>query len=411
MRRLLDIFRPGATIYLPGATGEIVALAEALAAEPDRMRGVTVVSCVLPGINSFDYAALADDAAMTVFLLPPPLRASFAAGRIRVLPLAYSGVAAWLRDCASNDLAIAHVAPPDADRRCSFGVAAEFSPIAWARARRRVAVINAAMPAMGRGPKISLADADVVIECESPLIELTTAQSSPAMTVIARSAAELIPDGAAVQVGVGSAPGAVCAALGMHRGLRMRSGIAPESVRALAEAGALAQPDQHQVGIAGGSRDYYRWLGDRDLLAFADTATTHHIGTLGALGGFHAVNGAIAVDLFGQVNLEWRDGRRVSGVGGAPDFVGAAAQSRGGRSIIALPATAQGGTVSRIVPRLTTPTVSLPAADADTVVTEHGVAELRCRALDDRATALIAVAGESFRDDLARAWRDMRQRW
>jgi acyl-CoA hydrolase len=116
------------------------------------------------------------------------------------------------------------------------------------------------------------------------------------------------------------------------------------------------------------------------------------------------------VDLFGQANIEWRSGRLVSGLGGAPDFARAARASPGGRAILALPATAAGGSVSRIVARLDAPAVSLARDDADLVVTEHGVADLRGAAMEARAEALIAIAAPEHRDRLAEAWAALRRR-
>ena len=111
------------------------------------------------------------------------------------------------------------------------------------------------------------------------------------------------------------------------------------------------------------------------------------------------------MDLLGQANLEWQGGRLISGVGGAPDFVRAALRCPGGRSIIALASTTKGGTISRIVPKLHTPSVSIPRYDADTVVTEYGVAELRYLSYDDRAQALIAIAAPAHRPSLVEQWQ------
>jgi acyl-CoA hydrolase len=407
MRALLDLFRPGETVYLPGATGEVVALADALAADPDRLRGVHVLSCLLPGMNNVDYAAMAEDARITTFLMQPHLRASYEAGCVGVMPLSYSGIARFMRDSAPIDLAIAHVSPPDANGASSFGIAADFSPIAWARARRRVAIVNSMMPSMQRGPRLHIADADLVVDCESPLIEVKPSAPSDELTKIAQLAASLVPDGAALQVGIGGAPGAVWAALSDHRNLRLRSGMAGQGFRVLAEKGALAEERDHCVGIAAGTKAFYDYLAKTDLVAFADTLTTHDGAALAGLPAFTAINSALEIDLFGQVNLEWQGGRMFSGVGGAPDFVRAALASPGGQAMILMPSTARGGSVSRIVPRLDAPTVSLGRADADIVVTEHGVARLRGCSMAERAEALIAIADERFREELRSVWQGL----
>ena len=116
------------------------------------------------------------------------------------------------------------------------------------------------------------------------------------------------------------------------------------------------------------------------------------------LPGFVSVNSAVEVDLFGQVNAEFAAGRQLSGTGGSVDFMRAARASRGGRSIIAMTATARGGTVSRIVPRVEL--VTALRTDVDLVVTEHGVARLDGRSVAERAEALIAIAEPRFREQL-----------
>ncbi len=155
-----------------------------------------------------------------------------------------------------------------------------------------------------------------------------------------------------------------------------------------------------------GSR-VYDWTATRDDLRFAPVSYTHDVRVMAQIDRFVAINAGLAVDLFGQANVEMLGGRQVSGTGGLMDFVRGARLSRGGRSILALPST--GGGASRILPRLDdTHVVSLPRADADIVVTEHGVAHLRDKSIDERAEALIAIADPAARDALANAWDALR---
>jgi acyl-CoA hydrolase len=411
---VLDEFRPGRTIYIPGATGESLALAAALASAPERMRDVHIVSCLLPGINQTDYAGLHPTARLTVFLLSPALRGSFEAGRIRALPLSYTGIAAYLEHALPVDTAIAHVAPPDAGGYCSLGIAADFTPLVWPRAGRRIAIINEAMPAMQRGPRIALADADLTVTINAPLICSPPHRSNAELTAIAKRIAGLVPDEAVIQLGIGGAPSTVWPFLTGHRNLTIASGVVTDETRDLALAGALRPGAPHRTGVAYGSQEFYRYLAESDLLAFASTPETHDIGNLAKLSKFTSINAALEVDLLGQVNAEWRDGKCVSGVGGAPDFARAAAASPGGRSIIALPATVKNKsgeppTLSKIVPKLTSPSVSLGRNDIDTVVTEFGAAELRGLSVDERAQALIKIAAPEHQEALSAAWQALRK--
>jgi acyl-CoA hydrolase len=410
MKRALAAFRPGRTIYIPGATGEPLALTAALRDAPERLRDVTLVSCLLPGMNEADYLGDQLSAHMTTFLLPAGWRSSFAGGRVRVLPLGYTDIASCLGQRMKIDVAVAQLSPPGPDGLCSLSIAADFTSLAWARAALRIALVNPAMPSMRRGPRLALADADIVVECEAPVLEIPAVVApNPATTAIGRTVARLVPNGASIQIGIGGAPAAVWEALGSHRDLVVISGMVAEKLRPLAETGVLREGGPHVTGVAMGTAGFYRFLAESDLFRFAAVPETHGLRYLSALDGFVSVNGALEVDLFGQVNLEWQNGQLFSGIGGAVDFMRAARQSTGGRSVIALPSTGKGGAVSRIVPRLAAPSVSIGRAEIDTVVTEYGVAALRDLALDDRAQALIDVAAPPHRETLARAWHDARQ--
>ena len=152
MRRLLAQMRPGVRMYLPGATGECMALAQHLTHEADRLAGVNITSCLLPGFNNFDYAALHPDARLTCFMLPPALRASFQAGRVDLMPLTYMQIARFMAK-HPFDIAVAHAAakPPMANARSA---SAPISPRSCGRARCRVLIINAAIAPLIRSPHL-----------------------------------------------------------------------------------------------------------------------------------------------------------------------------------------------------------------------------------------------------------------
>ncbi len=402
---LLDAFRPGRTIFLPGGPGEIVALHTALTAEPDRLRGVHLVCPMIPGMNGFDYAALHPDVRLTTFMLPPAVRASFEAGQVRLLPIAYSAIARHIA-ALRPDVAILHLTPPE-NGACSFGIAADFGPIVASAATLRIGVLNAAMPRPSVGPTIERYALDDVVEIEQPVMTAPESPIRSAVATLAAIVADLVPDGAAIQTGIGGAPGAVWDRLAAKRDLRLVSGLVTDGFLAARDAGAMADAG-HVAGIAYGSARLYAALDRSAAVAFADARTTH-AAALAALPKFTAINSALEIDLFGQANLEWRAGRQMSGVGGAPDFLRAARASAGGQAIVALPATAGGGTISRIVARLTAPAVSLARTDIDVVATEYGIARLGDLSVDERAAALIAVAAPDVRETLARDWAALRR--
>jgi acyl-CoA hydrolase len=402
---VLGHFRPGAQVYIPGATGELAFLRDALSAEPDRLTRVDLVSCLVPGMNAFDYASLNSEARLTTFMLPPALRPSFEAGRTTVMPLAYAAIAKHLA-ARHLDIAIVNITPAQ-DGLCSLGTCADFGTIAARAARVCVGVINSALPRPVSGVTLPLSAFDAVVEVhEPPAFAAAEAEPNADLSAIAHHVASLVPDGAAVQTGIGTAPAAVWEALSTKRDLRLRSGMVTNGFLRALDAGALA-PGGHIAGVAFGDAALFARLDRSDLVRFAAAPDTHGVG-LNAIPRFFAINSAIEVDLLGQANLEWIGDRLVSGVGGAPDFTRAALASPGGRAILALPSTARSGSVSRIVTRLRCPAASLPREMADTVVTEHGVAELANLSLDARAEALITIAAPGHRNDLTAGWRELR---
>jgi acyl-CoA hydrolase len=157
--------------------------------------------------------------------------------------------------------------------------------------------------------------------------------------------------------------------------------------------------------MALGSAGLLEQLAARDDVRFRSANYTHEVGVIRQLDHFVSINSAVEVDLFGQVNAEYAGGRQISGTGGSVDFMRSARASRGGRSIVALPATARGGSLSRIVSRVDL--VTALRTDVDLVVTEFGVAHLKNLAVRDRAAALIEIAAPAFRDGLRDALRSL----
>jgi acyl-CoA hydrolase len=395
---VLGWLRPGQRIYVQGGPGECTAFIDLLKRYPERAAGLEIWSCLIPGINGFDYGSLPGGPSLVTFMASPVLEASIASGRTRIDPMPYSEIGALLKR-TDFDLAILHVAAPDAHGLCSFGIACEAPGIVWPRAAKRVAFLNRRMPHIPCSEAIASDGLDLAVEIDEPLLSpATPGPRSKTLEAIARRAADLVPDGAVIQSGIGEAPGAIVAALRDHKRLRAYSGVITPDYRLLAEAGALDMDAEHVAGIAWGDAGFYRWLEAPGLFAFRSALETHGRERLAGLAGFVSIGSALEIDLGGNINLEWRAGRRVSSVGGAPDFMAAARLSRDGRSIIALPAVAGNG-ASRIVPKLAKP--SIPAEYADAIVTEYGVANLRGLAPSARAAVLIAIAAPEHRDALA----------
>jgi acyl-CoA hydrolase len=402
-RSLLESLEPGASIYVQGSAGESFTFCDLIALGTG-LREPVFFSSLIPGLNSFDYTAHLPGARLITLLLPPALRGANRAGRVSVLPVTYSRAAAQLAQGKAFDLAIAHAAPPDADGICSLGTAADFLPLVWSRAKRRLLIINPDMPWIPGAAAVHSCEASALLEGEGAPPVLAVPAADSAAVRIASLVAGLIRDGDTLQVGIGSVPDSVMAELHGRRDLVIHSGAVGDGLIGLAEAGALRAGRVHRVGALVGSAELRRFAAANDILNLVDTQQTHAAHLFPAIPRFISVNSALEVDLFGQVNLEWRGTQQQSGVGGAPDFIQGARLSPGGRSVIALRATADRGTVSRIVPRLECPTVSVARHETDTIVTEYGAADIGGLTAHGRADALIAIAAPEFRAGLEHAW-------
>lgn len=409
-----DLLRPGMRVFVPGASNEPSALLQALAARPESAAGVTFVQFPLPGMNQTDFTAWHPQARMESFFLSPAIRDAFAAGRVDFLPMHMRRVYGHLATCQPFDLVLMQVGR-DAQGVLRHGPNVDFLEAVLGNRVRVVAEENAALTPPSGAVAIDPADIDYLLESEHPLPELARPTIDADSAAIGQAVAALIPDGACIQTGIGSIPAAVLAALADHNDLGMHGGLLDAAGLDLIASGVVTgihkevDRGQHITGMALGDQAFYDRLAERSDVVFKPARYTHEVGVMRELQRFVSINSAVEVDLLGQVSAEMVGGRQISGTGGSVDFMRGAAASMGGRSIVAMTATARRGSVSRIVPVIGSGSaVTAARTDVDTVVTEHGVAELKGRSVDARAEALIEIAAPAFRDELRAAWRERR---
>jgi acyl-CoA hydrolase len=329
-------------------------------------------------------------------------------GALDVLPINYSLLPAL---AASGDLAIDVVflqLTADGD---VFNQSLMVDHLADAvpRARCVVAEINDLLPATYGETFIDAAVVDHRIAVSRRPPELPARPARGIDKEIAAHVNRLVADGATLQVGLGSLPDAVLEGLTDKRGLGIHSGSIGDRVADLVDAGVITnrrKPIDTGKCIAGsllGSRRLHRWAHHNPLLEMRSPRYTHDILVHASIPNLVGINTALEVDLTGQMNAEVADGRHVGMIGGHGDFMRGCLKSPGGRGIIAMAATARNGMASRIVAKLSGGIVTTPRSDADIVVTEYGIAELRGRSVSERARQLIAIAHPDFRHALSRA--------
>jgi acyl-CoA hydrolase len=330
-------------------------------------------------------------------------------GKCGVLPVHMSDVPALFdTDVLRPDVVVLQLSAKSVDGRHSLGVAGDYIWAAIRRARTVVAEVNSEMPFVFGLDGVELSDLDGYIETSRPLVELLPTELTQTADRIGSQVAGLVPDGACLQIGIGSVPNAVLANLSTHEDLGIHSGVVSDSLVSLMEGGTVnnrLKSIDKGVTVAGallGTRRLYRFADLNESIQVREVEYTHDVLSFKNLSDFVSINSALEVDLTGQVNAEVLDGRYVGAVGGQVDFVRGARHSAGGRSIIALPASSSGA--SRIVSRLSSGSITTARSDVDTVVTEHGIAELRSLSVPDRVKAMLAVADPEVRDTLRAEW-------
>jgi acetyl-CoA hydrolase len=325
-------------------------------------------------------------------------RELYRAGVLDVLPCHYSRLPDLI--ASQVDVVLLLLAPPDADGSYRLGLAEDYLPAAIASARVVIAEVSEAVPVINTGHRLTGADLDVVVRTSAAPLELVRGGPNAVEERIAARVAELVEDGATLQVGLGALPEAVLGGLSGHRDLGVHSGLIGDRVAELMATGVITNARKATdrgvtVGaLLAGSRRLFDFADGNPALQLRDARYTHDPEVLAGQDRFVAINSALEVDLSGQVNAEVAGGNYVGAVGGAVDFLRGAARSRGGVPIVALPA-------ERIVATLSGP-VSTARSDAGVIVTEYGVADLRGQPLRARRERLIGIAHPDRQADLDR---------
>lgn len=336
------------------------------------------------------------------------------AGRLDPLPWHYGRIEEGFSSGSLRaDVVLLQLAPPPSGRSgYSLSLANDYVAAAARTARLVIAEVNPDAP-WTRGAALPAGiEPGILVASELGPQEMKAPRFGEVEKRIAANVAGLVPDGACLQFGVGAVPAASLSGLRGHRDLSVHSGVIGDGWLDLVEAGIVTnalKPVDRGVSVTNvvfGTRRLFGHVHDNPAVAVRPASYTHDIRTVAGIADFRAINSAVEIDLTGQVNAEVARGTYVGAVGGLNDFVRGALAAPRGRSIIALPATALGGTTSRIVAKLDT--VTVPRCDADLVATEHGVADLRGATLAQRAARMIAIAAPEFREELSRAWRETR---
>ena len=264
-----------------------------------------------------------------------------------------------------------------------------------------IAEMNSNMPVTHGDSRIDLKEIDLAYEADEPIWEYTMADPQPVDAKIVEHVMSLVPDGAWIQLGIGSIPDCIMQRLPEVTGINIWSGLLTSGLQDLLERSSSTP--RVVVGELAGTKAFYDFCHENSMIEMAPTSVTHDLSVVAKLPKFTSINSALEIDLQGQSNGEIIDGVQISGVGGSLDYIEAANLSLGGISVLAMPSVTSNGKRSKIVRQFSAGTVvTTPRYCTDYVVTEYGIARMRGKDLFQRAEELIAIAHPKFRDELAR---------
>ncbi|MEG6584782.1 acetyl-CoA hydrolase/transferase family protein [Dendrosporobacter sp. 1207_IL3150] len=404
----LKIVKSGDRVVIGHACGEPQTLVEAMVKRAPELHDVEIVHMVAMGKAKYAQPGMEASFRHNALFVGASTRKAVEEKRADYTPCFFSEVPRLFRDkLLPVDVALLQITPPDQDGYCSYGLSVDYTQPAAESAATVICQINSNLPCTG-GAKIHLDNINYIVEQTEPLIELKPPQIGEIERKIGEHVASLIPDGATLQLGIGAIPDAVLLFLGDKKNLGIHSEMFSDGVVFLAESGVITNQKKNiNTGkfiatFLMGTQKLYDFVNNNHAVEMRSVDYVNDPYIVGQHDNMISINSAIQVDLMGQVNAEMIGTKQFSGIGGQVDFVRGASRSLGGKSIIALPATAANGKISRIAAELDCgAAVSTSRNDVHYVVTEYGVAELRGKSLRERARALIAIAHPDFRAALS----------
>lgn len=397
----------GNRIVFSHACGEGQYLTDELVNQAERLENVEIVHMVAMGTAPYCQPGMEKHFRHNALFVGGSTRKAVEEGRADYTPCFFHEIPRLFTDgCLPVDVAFIQVSLPDERGYCSFGISVDYTQPAAQAAKLVIAQVNKNMPyTYGNG--IHLKDIDFIVEKDEPLIELPPPKIGETERKIGEYVASLIHDGDTLQLGIGAIPDAVLSFLGEKKNLGIHSEMFSDGVVDLARKGVITNtkktinPGKFVSCFLMGTRKLYDFVDHNEDVLIEAVDYTNDPFVVAKIDNIISINSAIQVDLMGQTNSEMIGNRQFSGVGGQVDFVRGASRAKGGKAIIAMPATAAKGKISKIVPLLDEGSaVTTSRNDIDYVVTEFGIASLKGKTLRQRAKALIEIADPRFKPSL-----------
>lgn len=411
----IHVVKDGDTIVIPTGVGEPPALLTALSDARRKYRDVKV-SQILP-LRKYGYLdpETVSHVRHDAYFFGGATRPGGQEGWVDFVPAYFSELPQLIRrGLTPADVVFAMASPMDEFGYFSLALAPDYTMAAIEKARAVVLEVNPHVPFAFGACHIHISEVDALTESNDPLLEVGLPKIGPVQQAIGSYVAEMIPNGATLQIGYGGIPDAVVMQLTNKHNLGIHTEMVGDGIMTLVEAGVVNNSQKNVnrgkmlATFALGSKKLYDFMHRNPSLEMHPVDVTNDPYLAGQNDNLHCINATMQIDFLGQCGSESLGAKPYSGTGGQADFVRAANRSNGGKAFIVLPSTAKDDTISRIVPTLTPGThVSTSKNDINYVVTEHGVAQLRGKTAKQRCEALIAIAHPNFRAELREAAKKM----
>jgi len=400
--------KSGDRVVLGHACGEPGILPEAMVARASELKDVEVVHMVAMGKGLYAQPEMEGHFRHNGLFIGGPTRKAVSEGRADYTPCFFSEIPVLFREKRLPvDVALITVTPPDQHGFVSLGVSVDYTLQAIRSAKTVIAEVNPNMPRTHGDSYIRVDEIDYFVPSELPIKELQPPAIGDVEKEIGRHIASLIEDGSTLQLGIGAIPDAVLKFLTDKHDLGIHSEMFSDGVMDLAEGGVVncakktLHPGKMIVTFLMGTKKLYKWVDENPLVEMYPVDYVNDPYVIMRNDKMVAINSALQVDALGQAAADTLGPIQFSGVGGQVDFVRGAARSKGGKAIIALPATAAKGKVSRIAATLDHgASVTTSRNDIDYVVTEFGIAALRGKTVRERMEALVNIAHPDFRSEI-----------
>jgi itaconate CoA-transferase len=310
-----------------------------------------------------------------------------------------------IADHVSVDTFMTTVSPMDSEGRFSLGTNSDYSLLLSKKCKEVVVEVNKYMPRVHGPATVHVSEVSAIVENDVPLEQFPPAPPKDLDPNVARHVVDLIPDGAILQMGIGSLPSVVCSFLDRHNDLGIHTELMTPPMARLMESGVVNNRRKAvNIGktvftFALGDSYLYEFMNDNPCVEGHPVSYVNDPKIIAQHERFVSINSTLEIDLTGQCNSEYLGGYQYSGAGGQVDFVRGAYASKGGKSFMVLHSTAADGAVSRIVPKLHGP-VTTSRMDVHWVVTEHGAVNLKGKSDAERMQTMISIAAPQFRDEL-----------